>query len=304
MGKIITIANQKGGVGKTITASSMASLLHSQGHKILTISLDPQRNFDMVAGELPSGEKVALRRLDVNTPSMLHVMNNSYPIEEVIVHTQIGDLARASSQLTQWSGEQLLSRDEYLKVRDNLSELQAILDERILNEYGSTAILYQRLQTVKDNYEFILVDTNPSLTLLTINALFAADYVIIPVFSEESSTTAMEEMNSTVKALNVFLQNMGYSRRIKILGVLMTKCNIHGIAFKQHVALYKDYTARFMGTKLFDTKIRQSARAADYVASGIDLIRYDPKGKTTQDYIAFVQEFLSRIQEEENHGKE
>ena len=301
MGKIITIANQKGGVGKTLTASSMASLLHSQGHKILTISLDPQRNFDMVAGKFPSGQKVVIKRLDVDTPSMLHVMNNRCTIEEAIVHTDIGDLARASSQLTQWSGEQLMTRDEYMSVRDDLTALQKILDEKILDEDGTKAVLYQRLQPIKDNYEFILVDTNPSLTLLTTNSLFAADYVIIPVFSEEQSTAALEEMNSTIRSLNYINEMTGNPRKIKILGILMTKCNFRTLAFAQHKELYKDYASR-MGTRLFNTKIRQSVRATDYVASGIDLIRYDPKGKTTEDYIAFVKEFLFCIQEEESHA--
>ena len=300
MGKIITIANQKGGVGKTLTASSMASLLHSQGHKILTISLDPQRNFDMVAGKFPSGQKVVIKRLDVDTPSMLHVMNNRYTIEEAIVHTDIGDLARASSQLTQWSGEQLMTRDEYMSVRDDLSALQAVLDKKILDEDGTKAILYQRLEPIKDKYEFILIDTNPSLTLLTINALFAADYVIIPAFSEEQSTAAIEEMNSTIRSLNYINENTGNPRKIKVLGILMTKCNFRTLAFAQHEKLYKKYAAQ-MGTRLFNTKIRQSVRATDYVASGIDLIHYDPKGKTTEDYIAFVNEFLSCIQEEDNY---
>lgn len=300
MGKIITIANQKGGVGKTLTASSMASLLHSQGYKILTISLDPQRNFDMVAGKLPSGKKVAIKRLDVDTPSMLHVMNNRCAIEDAIVHTDIGDLARASSQLTQWSGEQLMTRDEYMSVRDDLPALQKILDEKILDENGTKAVLYERLKPIKDKYEFILIDTNPSLTLLTINSLFAADYVIIPAFSEEQSTAAIEEMNSTIRSLNYINEQTGNPREIKILGILMTKCNLRTLAFAQHEKLYKKYAAQ-MGTRLFNTKIRQSVRATDYVASGIDLIRYDPKGKTTEDYIAFVKEFLSCIQEEENH---
>lgn len=301
MGKIITIANQKGGVGKTLTASSMASLLHSQGHKILTISLDPQRNFDMVAGKLPSGQKVAIKRLDVDTPSMLHVMNNRCTIEEAIVHTDIGDLARASSQLTQWSGEQLMTRDEYMSVRDDLTALQTLLDEKILDEDGTKAVLYQRLKPIKDKYEFILIDTNPSLTLLTINSLFAADYVIIPAFSEEQSTAAIEEMYSTIQSLNYLNMMTGNPRKIKILGILMTKCNFRTLAFAQHEKLYKRYAAK-MGTRLFDTKIRQSVRATDYVASGIDLIRYDPKGKTTEDYVNFVKEFLSCIQEEENHA--
>lgn len=298
MGKIITIANQKGGVGKTLTTSSMASILHSRGHKILTISLDPQRNLDMVAGKFEDGRYVAIRRTDIDTVSMLHVMNARNNIREAIVKTQIGDLARASSQLTQWSGEQLLGREEYEAVRDDLEKLQKILDEKILDSEGPKAILYRRLKPIIDEYEYILIDTNPSLTLLTVNSLYAADYVIIPAFSEESSTAAIEEMNDTIKGLNYFNEMVGDSRRIKILGILMTKCNMRSIAYVQHEKLYTKYAAK-MGTRLFETKIRQSIRATDYIASREDLIRYDPKGKTTEDYYHFVDEFLRCINEVE-----
>lgn len=297
MGKIITIANQKGGVSKTLTASSMASILTTKGYKILTISLDPQRNFDMVAGELDNGCPVLIQANDTDTLSMLHVMNGSCEIGDAIVHTQIGDIARASSLLTQWSGNIILTKKEYLEIREDLAALQSVLDERIGKDSDMKSILYKRLQPILDDYEFILIDTNPSLTLLTTNALYAADYIIIPAFSEEPSASAIEEMYTIIRGFNYINKMNGIDRTIKILGILMTKCNLKSLPYKQCVDVYSKF-ASAMNTRLFDTRIRQSIRATDYVASGMDLIRYAPNCPPAEDYKEFVAEFLRCMEEE------
>lgn len=289
MGVIITIANQKGGVGKTITTTCMASLLTEQGYKVLTISLDPQRNFDMVAGE-----GIVIERDDDETPSMLHVMRGEIKIEDAIIQTRLGDLVRASNQLHQWTGGQAISKEEYLKNRDNLQALQELLDSRIVNNANTMKVLNSRLGTIKDSYDFILIDTNPSLTLLTMNSLYCADYVIIPAFPDETSTEAIIELWDTIQTIKYY--NPG--KRLKVLGILMTNCNTITITFKRHVRKYAQI-AQGMDTRLFQTKIRKSARATDYVESGYDLIRYDPKGKTTDDYRAFVEEFKAAVAEEE-----
>ena len=289
MGLVITIANQKGGVGKTITATCMASILTQQNYKVLTISLDPQRNFDMVAGE-----GVAIRRNDIDTVSMLHVLRGSHPIADAIVPTQLGDLARASSQLYQWTGEQTISQDEYLPLRDHYEALVAFLDQRVLQDGNGTKVLAERLGPVRDAYDFILIDTNPSLTLLTLNSLCAADYVIIPAFSEETSTNAIAELWDTICTLNYY----DLWHKTKVLGILMTRCNFRSIAFNHHNEIFEAVAGQ-IGTRLFHTKIRQSARGSDYAEYGMDLIRLDPGGKTAQDYRAFVEEFKEAIQEEE-----
>lgn len=293
MGYVVTTANQKGGVGKTITTTCLAVLLTEQKKKVLVISLDPQRNLDMVAGE-----NVCIARNDTESLSMLHVLKGQCTIEDAIVHTRIGDLVRASSNLHQWSGEQAITPEEYLAVKDDLPALQALLDARVLNSEGNMKRLNKLLTPVRDKYDFILVDTNPSLTLLTLNSLYAADYVIIPAFSEETSTQAILELWDTIRTIKFY--NPG--RKISVLGILMTKCNIRSITFQRHVRKYETLASR-MNTILFNTKIRQSARAIDYVESGVDLIRYDPKGKTTQDYRDFSKEFLDTIKKREKEER-
>lgn len=290
MGLVITIANQKGGVGKTLTATCMAAILTEQKYKVLTISLDPQRNFDMVAGE-----GVAIKRDDIDTVSILHVLRGSHTITDAIITTQLGDLARASSQLYQWTGEQTISQDEYLPLRDNHEALVAFLDNRVLQNGNGTKVLSERLKDIKDSYDFILIDTNPSLTLLTLNSLCAADYVIIPAFSEETSTNAIAELWDTIGTLNYF----DPWHKIKVLGILMTRCNYRSIAFSHHTRVFKAIADQ-IGTRLFNTKIRQSARGSDYAEYGVDLIHLDPRGKTSEDYRAFIEEFKEAIREEED----
>lgn len=289
MGLVIATANQKGGVGKTITTTCLASLLTTEGKKVLTISLDPQRNFDMVAGE-----GVLIRRRDTESLSMLHVMRGQCTLPEAIVHTRLGDLVRASSQLYQWTGEQTISREEYLPIRDNLPALQKLLDARVLSGGENMKVLDKLLDAVRADYDLILIDTNPSLTLLTLNSLYASDYVLIPAFSETTSTEAITELYDTIQSIKYY--NPG--KYLEVLGILMTRCDVRSIAFQRHVRKYTMLAER-IGTVLFNTKIRRCARAADYMESGYDLIRYDPKGKATVDYIQFLKEFQDLLAKRE-----
>ena len=289
MGVVIAIANQKGGVGKTLTTTSLAALLTQEKTPVLTISFDPQRNFDMV------GEKgLAIRRVDTTSPSILHVLRGDCGIEDAIVHSErLGDVVRASSQLSQWNGNEI-SREEYLAVRDNLEALQKILDARVL-ENNNWKVLDQLLAPIRDKYKYILIDTNPSLTLLTLNSLYTADYVIIPAFSEKTSSEAIIELWDTINSIKYHNPD----RKVEILGILMTKCEPRTIAFRRYVRAYEKLAEK-INTILFETKIRASARGKDYVDSGIDLINYDPHSTTAQDYRTFLAE-LKKILKKRGH---
>ena len=113
MSHVISVTNQKGGVGKTLTASSLASILTSRGYKILTIDMDPQCNFDQVAG----GTK-PIDQYDLESLSILNVLNQECSMREAIVKTEIGDLVRASPNLSQWTGRSLLSRRDFKNYVD------------------------------------------------------------------------------------------------------------------------------------------------------------------------------------------
>ena len=294
MGVIIGFANQKGGVGKTITCSTVAAILHNQGYHVLSISADPQRNLDMIARY--NDEPAAIGTNDFNTPSLLHVLKGEMAAKDVIVPTDIGDLLRASSELNSWNGNEskdILTPDEYWSIRDDPNKLKSLLDNRFAEITPKEKYLYKSIQPIKDNYDFILIDTNPSLGLLTTNALYASDYIVIPAFSEASSFSAIIELVGSVNAINTFM-----FKEVTILGLLMTRCEARLNAITRYTQKYSKL-AKKLNIRLFNTKIRKSARAQDYIDYHLNLYDYDRKGKTTQDYLNFVTELLDAIKEEE-----
>lgn len=282
---VVSVTNQKGGVGKTVTVSSLASALTSQGSKVLLINLDPQRNLDMVAGA-----GVAIKRNDSTSKSILDVLRGECTIEEAIIHTDIGDLVRASSQLSQWTGRHLIDRSDIQKY--DKDELYQIIQERYKAGWGDrdTEVLDQELRAIKERYDYVIMDTNPSLTLLTLNSLYASDYVLIPAFTEAASRDAITELWDTIRSIKYY----NHAKYLKIAGILITKYNPRGINAKRFTALYENM-AKKMGTILFKQKIRNSVSVSEYMASQQDLLRYDPKGNTAQDYLAFTEEFKHRI---------
>lgn len=289
MGVIISVTNQKGGVAKTLTTSSIASILTEQGYKVLIISADPQRNLDMIAGE-----NALIPPNDITSPSLLHVLHGSVDIRDAIIHTRIGDLVRSSMHLTQWQGEDLITVEEYEANKNDLKALQQLLEQRFVEAERRKSTLFRILYKVKPDYDYILIDTNPSLTLLTLNSIYASDYVLIPAFAEEASLSAVYELADTISTLLFY--NKG--RDIRIIGILMTKIEKVLLAVPRYTELYQKAAAQ-LNTRLFKTKIRKSARAMDYIDAGWDLVSYDPRGKATQDYRDFVEELKQAIEEEE-----
>lgn len=289
MGVAISITNQKGGVGKTVTVSTMASALTMQGYKVLLINLDPQRNLDMVAGK-----GVAIRRGDTESLSVLNVLRGECSLEDAIVHTEIGDLVRASSMLSQWTGRHLISRDEFRDM--DKDAVYSLMEQRYNDGWGErdAEVLAKELQSVKDKYDYILMDTNPSLTLLTLNSLYAAEYVLIPAFTEAASRDAITELWDTINGIKYF----NPAKYLEIAGILITKYAVRSKNAKRYVGLYHKL-AQKMGTILFETKIRNSVSVSEYMTAQVDLLHYDKSGNTAQDYLVFVEEFKARIKEME-----
>jgi len=282
----ISFANQKGGVGKTLTTSSVARILTKKGYKVLCVDMDPQRNLSMAAGK-----DIAIEPSDRKTLSILHVLEEECAVQDAIIKTPIGDLLRGSSYLTQWNSSLTITADAYKEVRDDSEALREFCDQRILNQGRKQATLHRRLRDVKNNYDFILVDANPSLTLVTLNCLYASDGIVIPVFCERTSVEAVTELIKTVRTIVRY----NYDRNIKILGMLMTRCEMRTSAFKFYCKFYKEFAVEFR-TKVFDTKIRKSARASDSLDAFSNLIDWDKNGPATQDYYKFTDELLREIE--------
>ena len=293
---VISVTNQKGGVGKTLTATSLASILHTQGYKVLSIDMDPQCNFDQVAGG-PG----PIKQYDLTSLSILNVLRQECSMRDAIVKTNLGDLVRASPNLSQWTGRSLLSRRDFKNFIDSgrgAEELLKELTERYQQGWGATEhkTLDFELRGLRGEYDFIFLDTNPSLTLLTLNSLYTADYVLVPAYAEDSSLKAVIELADTMDEL----QGQNPDMHAKILGILLTK-------YKKHTKIAAAYTSFFnkraakLGTVVFNTKIREGIAASEYANSKQDLIRYAPKSQVAQDYQEFTKEFLKRIKEVE-HG--
>lgn len=305
-----------------MTVAATASALTQEGYKVLLIDLDAQRNLDMVAGhtENPSLE---IPRNDTTTPNILHVLNGELKIEDILVPSAIGDLARASNSLYGWLGNRCLLERSFVDVCSELSEAIAIyskqqlspeqmlkqvyqrLDEMsniitkenkfTLNQLANSAnadslILRKAIETIKNEYDYILIDTNPSLTLLTLNALCACDYVVIPTFPESSGVEAILELVETID-----LVNANYNFDVKIAGVLMTKYSPNRKKSKRHDVILKEVVIDMLNSYLFTAKIRETEKASTYVEANADVIRNDPTGNTALDYIDFVKELKLRL---------
>lgn len=295
MGVIVSVTNQKGGVAKTVTVSSLASALNSQGYKVLSIDLDPQRNLDMVAGHgmaIPIG--------NTTTKSVLDVLKGSCTFEEMIVPSGIGDLARASNLLSQWAGQPLITRAEFESLSKD--ECYAMMTKRYEEGWGENdhRVLKMRLAPIKNKYDFILMDTNPSLTLLTINSLFAADYVLIPAFAEAASRDAIVELWDTIRGMKLFNPDM----KLQVAGILVTKFNKRNRSANRYISVFEKL-AENMGTIVFQQKIRQGVSVTEYLTKQMDLLKYDTTGNSSVDYKQFTAEFLERIrilEEAKKHG--
>ena len=298
MGYIISVTNQKGGVGKTLTASTLASILTEKGLKVLSIDMDPQSNFSQVAGG-PG----PIKRYDMKSLSILDVLKQECSIEEATVQTNVGDLVRASPNLTQWTGRSLLSRRDFHDLMErNISpeEMVSFLEDRYNTGWGATGhkTLDWALRNVRHQYDFIILDTNPSLTLLTLNSLYAADYILIPAFTEESSRKAILELKDTIDQMKAENSDMN----AEILGILITKYKKRTILAGTYLQEYKRLASK-LGTELFEAKIRDGLVAAEYANQREDLVRYAPKNPVTQDYRVFVDEFLEKIKARGNHTR-
>lgn len=285
MGVVISVTNQKGGVGKTVTVSTMAAILTNMDYKVLIIDLDPQRNLDMTAGP---GALIDIG--DTRTPSILHVMRGECSIEEAVFPCEIGDLVRSSSLLSQWTGRIIATPEEFKRLSKD--EMYDLMKARVDDGWGQfdSGVLAERLKRIKGNYDFVLMDTNPSLMPLTVNSLCASDFVLVPAFAEKASLEAVKELWDTIQNLNFY----NSWHKIRLAGILITR-------FKPNTVISKTYRrhlerqAEKMDTIVFQTAIRDNISVLEYMAKRQNLLKYQPRGRAAQDYTEFVNEFIERI---------
>ncbi|MBC5689362.1 ParA family protein [Mediterraneibacter sp. NSJ-55] len=251
MAVIIVLTNQKGGVGKTTSTAALAAGLGSKGYKVLAVDLDPQGNLGFSLG------------LDINTHCTIYeVLKGGIAIQEAIHQTETCDIIASNI---------LLSEAEIEFQRENRETL-----------------LKERLEEVKDNYDFIIIDTPPSLNILTLNAYAASDYLIIPMAAEILSLVGLIQLKETVEAVRG-----GVNPHLEILGILLTKYNKR-TRLAADVLEMAETVAGQTKTTLFQSKIRAGVAAAEAPAHGENIFAYAPRSNPARDYKAFIEEVLSR----------
>jgi chromosome partitioning protein len=249
--RVIALANQKGGVAKTTSTVNLAAALVERGRRVLVVDMDPQSNLTMSQGLDPE-------RLN---PTMYHVLVERVPIEDVLHHGEF-DLAVASIEL---AGAELA--------------LAAMI--------GRERALEKALLPVLDAYDDILIDTPPSLGLITINALTASDGVIVPVQCEYLALRGLVQLEGT---LHMIRENL--NPRVHIVGILPTMFDSRLVHAREAVDILEEQ----FGSLVFRTRIRKTVRYAEAPVNGQSVLAYDPQGDAAQAYRDLAEEVLSGVE--------
>jgi chromosome partitioning protein len=255
MGRVISFANQKGGVAKTTTTLNLGVALAEQNLRVLLCDLDPQGNLTMSQGLNP----------DTMERSIFDVLVHRLPIQEIIHHTEV-DLAVSSIDL---AGAELA-----------LSSM-----------IGRERALEKALAPVRDSYDYVLIDTPPSLGLLTINALVASNGVIVPVQCEYLSLRGLVQLENT---LSMIRENL--NPEVGIEGILPTMYDSRTLHSREAVEILQEN----FGDLVFDTKIKKTVRYAEAPVKGTSVLKYDPSGSAAQAYRDLAKEVLNGAQAREH----
>ena len=246
--RIIAFANQKGGVAKTTTTLNLAAAFAEQGHRVLCVDMDPQGNLTMSQGIDP----------DTLELSMYDVLVHHIPIKQVIRKREI-DVACASIDL---AGAEIA----------------------MSTQIGRERSLAKALGAVRDDYDFVCIDTPPSLGLLTINALTAAHKVIVPVQCEYLSMRGLIQLQNTLQMIR---ENLNPD--VEIEGILPTLMDTRTIHAKEAIEILEEN----FGDRVFASRIRKTVRFAEAPVKGMSVLKYDPDGKAAQSYRDLAKEVLS-----------
>jgi chromosome partitioning protein len=248
MAKVIALANQKGGVAKTTSAVNLGAALREHGLAVLIVDMDPQANLSMSQG-------IDVERLE---KSMYDVLVHRTPIDEII-QTREFDVAVSAIDL---AGAEMA--------------LSAMI--------GRERALQRALESVRERYDFILIDTPPSLGLLTINAFTAADSVMVPVQCEYLSLRGLLQLERTLEMIR---ENL--NPNVEIRGILATMYDPRTGLSRDSVEVLREN----FGPLVFATVINKTVKFAEAPVKGASLLKYQPTGKGAEAYRALAREVLN-----------
>ena len=249
MARIVAIANQKGGVGKTTTCVNLSAALHGLGYRVLMVDCDPQGN-----GSSGMGVKKTTR------PNTYDLLIHQAEPESCIVHTSYGDVIPTGKELAAASVE-LIGQDK--------------------REF----VLKNALQQLYTDYDYIFIDCPPSLELLTVDALVAADSVLIPMQCEYYALEGIADLMTSIKMCSKRL-----NRRLKVEGIVLTMFDARANLTNQ----VANELRKHLGDKVYTTVIPRSIRLSEAPSHGIPGVYYDKANKGSKAYMALAEEFLEK----------
>lgn len=255
MAKVLAIANQKGGVGKTTTSVNLAASLMVTRKKVLLIDLDPQGNATMGSGVEKSGIELSIYDLLMQT----------HTFEQVVVHPESADYDLLPS-----NGDLVAAEVELIGVENREQRLKLLVD------------------AVRDKYDFIVIDCPPSLNMLTVNALVAADGVVIPMQCEYYALEGLSALMDTISAIK-----QTYNPALKIEGILRTMYDPRNkLTTEVNGQLFN-----YFGDAVYRTVVPRNIRLAEAPSYGLPVIKYDRQSRGAIAYLALAGELLRRHDE-------
>lgn len=251
MGKIIAIANQKGGVGKTTTAFNLGACLSLEGKKVLLVDADPQANATSGLGIEPTDDA-----------SIYDCLVDAYPATDAVLHTSLEGLDLICSRIDLVGAE-----------------------VELMNRPDRERVLQKVLAPVADRYDYILIDCSPSLGVITVNALTAADSVIIPVQAEYFALEGISKLLNTIRIIKSRLKP-----QLEIEGFLLT---MYDARLRLANQIFEELRGHF-GDMVFTTVIPRNIKLSESPSHGLPVILYDPDSRGAIAYTELARELKAR----------
>jgi len=252
MGKTIAIANQKGGVGKTTTAINLSAALAQKGKRVLLIDADPQAN--ATSGLGIDGKQMS--------STIYECLADSYPIASATVDTCVENLRLLGSRIDLVGAEL-----------------------ELINKPHREKVLQEAIEAVKGDYDYVIIDCSPSLGLITVNALTAADSVIIPVQAEYFALEGISKLLNTIRIIKTKLNS-----RLRIEGFLLT---MYDARLRLANQIYEELKSHF-GDLVFNTVIPRNIRISEAPSHGVPVTVYDADCRGATSHVALAEELIAK----------